>query len=123
MFESFGTIKYGPDLQVVAEIDQSISDYYFSLIPKYYYANRQMYKAHITVVRIKKETPINLEYWLKHENRKISFIYNSEINFDGTYFWLKAQSQEIGEIRKELGLNRFRNGFDCYHITIGNVKK
>jgi hypothetical protein len=127
--ESKAIIKYGPDLQIVALIDETICQYYRSLIPKYYYPKPPKHKSHITVMRLKKETPVNLEFWNKHEGRKISFSYEPLINFSGKYFWLDAQSQEIGDIREELGVPRYRDdgiyqvrAFNSYHITIANLK-
>lgn len=130
MFESKAIVRYGPDIRVIAEIDQAISDYYRSLIPKYYYAAGQRYKSHITIVRTKKETPTNLQFWGKHEGRVITFQYDSYIHFEGKYFWLNCYSDEIGEIREELGLPKFRDDRafggllrNEYHITIANIKK
>lgn len=129
LYESKATIKYGPDLQIVALIDESICQYYRSLIPKYYYPKPPLHKPHITIVRLKKEIPINLDCWNKYEGKEIYFSYCPLINFSGKYFWLDAQSQEIGDIREELGLTRFRDdkshqgwAFNSYHITIANIK-
>lgn len=130
LHESRAIVRYGPDIRVIAEIDQSICDYYRSLIPKYFNAIGQRYGAHITIVRTHKETPTILDYWGKHEGRVICFQYASCIHFDGRYFWLNAYSEEIGEIRKELGLPKFRDDSvfggvvrSEYHITIANIKK
>lgn len=129
MFESEAIIQYGPGIRAVAEIDQGISDFYRSLIPKHFYANPQKYKAHITVVRTNLEVPKNMQFWEKHKGRKVKFSYDPNILFDGLIFWLDAYSQEIGEIRKELGLPEYRDDRDfggvlrkAYHISIGNVK-
>lgn len=129
MFQSNGILNYGPGLRAILIIDQGISDFYRSLIPKYYNAKPQKYRAHITVVRNYKETPTKLEFWEKYQGKTISFLYYNNIQTDGTYFWLNVQSEEIGNIREELGLPRFRDdrkfgGFlhNEYHVTIANVK-
>lgn len=127
MFTTTGILQYGPGLRAVVWADQGIADLYRSLIPKYYYAAPQMYPAHITVVRLKKESAKNMDVWSKYEGEVIPFQYENEIRFDGTYFYLNVQSDRIGDIREELGLPRFRFGDlgadnCCYHITIGNVK-
>jgi hypothetical protein len=129
MYQSSGVLKYGPGLRAIVLIDQGISDFYRSLIPKYYNVKPQKHRAHITVVRNNKETPTKLEFWEKYQGQKISFFYCNDIQTDGTYFWLNVQSEEIGNIREELGLSRFRDdrqfgGFlrNEYHITIANVK-
>lgn len=128
MFESEATVRYGPGIRVIAEVDQGISDFYRSLIPKYYYANPQKYRAHITIVRTNKEFPL-MDNWGKHEGKKILFQYDSYIHFDGLIFWLDAYSKDIGRIRQELGLPEYRddrayNGVlrDAYHISIANIK-
>ena len=129
LFHSFAVVTYGPGLKASALIDQSISDYYRALIPKYYYVKSQAYHAHITIVRLGKEQPKNMEFWGRYEGRRIGFSYSPIIQRDDKYFWLNAYSEEIGDIREELGLPRFRDDSlfggikrNEYHITIGNIK-
>lgn len=128
IYSSTAIVKYEND-KVYALVDQQISDYYRSLIPKYIYVQPQKYKAHITIVRSGKERPLNINCWGKHEGLGIKFEYNSEIKSDSLYFWLDVFSNDIGNIREELGLERFRNDIafggiqrTSYHITIGNKK-
>ena len=130
MFQTTAIVKYQSGPKAVAVIDQNISDYYRSLIPKYYYPNPQLYQAHITIVRTKKEVPANLDLWGKHEGRKILIDYDPYIYYVQPYFYLNAQSNEIGDIREELGLPRFRDDRAFggvlryeYHITIANTKQ
>lgn len=127
MFEAEGSLQYGPGRRAVVWIDQGISDFYRSLIPKYCYAQPQLYPAHITVVRIKLETPTNMDAWGKYEGEVVKYYYDTNIRFDGTYFYLNTYSDRIGEIREELGLPRFRFGElgtdrGSYHTSIANVK-
>jgi hypothetical protein len=129
LFESKAVVKYGPGIKVVAEIDQEISNYYKNLIPKYYYAKSQAYPAHITIVRLNKENPTKMENWGKYEGKTILFSYDPIIQKDENYFWLNAYSEDIGNIREDLGLPRFRDDSwmggikrNEYHITIGNIK-
>lgn len=129
MHDATATVHYGPGLRAIAIIDQGISDFYRSLIPKHYCVQPQAYRAHITIVRIKKEVPLKLEAWEKHEGRKIRFSYDPVIQMDDRYFWLNTYSEEIGDIREELGLPRYRDDtwfggkrHTSYHITIGNTK-
>lgn len=128
IYSSTAVVKYEND-KVYALVDQQISDYYRSLIPKYIYVQPQKYKAHITIVRSGKERAPNIIFWGKHEGIIINFKYDSEIKSDSLYFWLDAFSNDIGNIREELGLERFRNDLTfggiqrtSYHITIGNKK-
>jgi hypothetical protein len=127
MFNAKGIIQYGPGLRVVAWVDQGIADFYRSLIPKYYFVQPQKYPAHITVVRLSKESAKNMEVWNKYEGEEVPIQYGNEIGFDGIYYYLNVMSDRIGAIREELGLPRFRFGDlgadrCCYHITIGNCK-
>lgn len=127
MWDSIGRLEYGPGLRAVVWVEQDISDLYRKLIPKYYYAQPQLYPAHITVVRLRLETAKNMEVWNKYNGELVPFSYDSAIRFDGTYFYLNVQSERIGDIREELGLPRFRFGDlgadkRCYHVSIANVK-
>lgn len=123
MHTSTGVLNYGPGIRIIVSIDQGIADYYRSLIPKYYYVQPQKYRAHITVVRTNKETPTKFTAWGKHRDQKIAFQYDPYINCDGKYWFLDATSEQIGDIREELGLPRFRfSDRGCYHISIGNCK-
>jgi len=131
LFKSKGTLRYkrgdngGYNLRVV--VDQDISDYYRALIPKWIHTNRQMYPAHISVVR--NEIPLNLEYWGKYEGEELEFEYENVVYNGTVYYWLNAFSNRLDEIRLELGLpvsseyTRPPDGYTkCYHITIGNTK-
>lgn len=120
---SCGILQYGPSIRAALLIDPQIAAYYFALIPKYYYAQRQMYGAHITIVRINKETPKEMGVWGKYEGQAIPFEYEPTIYFSAPYFYLHALSDKIGDIREELGLPRFREPWNSYHITIANAKR
>jgi hypothetical protein len=117
---SDGILEYGPEIRAVVWIDPNIALYYRKLMPQYLDLQPQKYPAHITVVRLHKEIP-NLENWNKYAGEKILFSYENKIYFDGTYYYLNAYSDRIGEIRMELGLPKFRFG-NSYHITLGNSK-
>lgn len=127
MYSSKGKLHYGPGSRVVVWVSPDLASYYRSLIPKAWDVQPQKYLPHITVIRPKYEKVKNFSAWKKHEGRLIQFDYENIVRFDGTYFYLDAQSEEIGDVREELGLTRFRLtelGAErkCYHITIGNVK-
>lgn len=129
LYKSNAIVQYGPKLKAIAIIDQNISDYYRKLIPKYKNAKSQAYKAHITIVRLNKEIPLNMEFWGKYENKNIVFEYNPIVQNDENYYWLDAYSEDISKIRKELGLPEYRDDTkfgglkrSSYHITIANTK-
>jgi hypothetical protein len=121
--------KEGNSYGLTVQVDQGISDFYRSLIPKYYDWQQQKYPAHITVVRIHKEVPKNLEHWGKYNNKKIKFAYSGMIHDGTVYWWLNAFSTELEDIRLELGLpvrSEYTlppEGFTkCFHITLSNKK-
>jgi len=131
MFESTGVLQYTtyPEYRLVALVDQGITDFYRSLIPKWELVNRPRWPAHITIVRPGYEEPINLEPWGKHEGESLQFFYDSHIHKGEAYYWLNIWSVRLEEIRRELGLpveNKFTippKGFSkTFHCTIGNLK-
>lgn len=120
MFSGKGRLRYYTNY-VVLEIDQGIVNYYYSLIPKYEYAQRQANKAHITVVRLGKEFP-SREFWGYRKGDILSFSYNPYIHYEHPYFFIKAYSDEIGKVREKLGLSFYRKPWAYFHISIGNKK-
>lgn len=113
--------------RLVVNVDQQISEYYRSLIPKYISLNKQRYPAHISVVR--KEVPVNLEFWEKYDGQEVEYFYSPIVCFGRVYCWLNVFSQRLEEIRLELGLPVSSEytlppeGFvKCFHMTIGNFK-
>ena len=106
----------------IAYIDPEIGRYYRSVIPAYFNVQPQMHRTHITVVRKDKEIVQNWGAWNKYPGRQIVFYYEPTIMHDETYFWIPAWSDEIGDIREELGLPRVREGYTEYHITLANIK-
>jgi hypothetical protein len=131
LHESVGTLHYSKDIgyRLVLLVDQGISDFYRSLIPKYYPVNKPMYPAHVTVVRAEKETPIHLEHWGKHEGERVLFKYSPIIGQGKVYYWLNIFCSRLEDVRLELGLPVVSEytlppeGFrKCFHCTIGNQK-
>jgi len=133
LFTATGTLRYSknPDnYWLVVDCDQEISNYYRSLIPKYYYAQPQKHKAHITVVRSGKEMPVNLQHWRKYEGEQVEYLYDSEVKMGQVYFWLNTFCERLEEIRIELGMTISSEYIlppncpfaKCFHMTIGNRK-
>ena len=126
-FLDFGTLRYFENpYKIVVEIDPEISNYYASLVPKYFRLNKQKFAPHISVVR--NEVPVKMENWRKHEGILVPFTYNNEIEYDEAYFWLGAASKELELLRVNLGLvnvnyvTKTPDGSHNFHITIGNIK-
>lgn len=127
MFKSTGRIRYFTQpLKVIVEVDQQISEYYRTLVPRYIRLNRQAYPAHISVVR--KETPPNMEFWNRYEKEWVEFEYEPYQYNNATYYWLNVFCPRLEEIRRELGLSltsgitRSPDGRHKFHCTIGNCK-
>lgn len=120
LHRSLGRVHYHKQ-HVTLDISQGIVDFYYSLIPKAWYAQRQAHKAHITIMRLGREKQ-NSKTWKYRDKELIPFFYSSYIHFEHPYFFLYAYSEDIGGIRKVLGLPQFRYPFKAYHITVGNLK-
>jgi len=124
--KTYGILEYSEskdgEPKASLQIDDQIGCYYRSLIPKAIYARPPMYKPHITVVRNNRERPVNMEYWKKYEGESIEYEYSPLIGLDYPYYFLRAWSKRIEEIRVELGLPKCRREFNDFHITIANVK-
>ena len=132
MFSSVGILSYVEDergRQLILLIDQVISDYYRSLLPKYFYVQPQQWPAHITVVRRGLEVVSDLQFWGKHEGEKVEFFYDPVVREGTVYFWLNCFSKRLEEIRLELGLS-VKSEYTIppepfikvFHCTIGNKK-
>jgi len=131
LYRSSGILKYSKErnnYKLILEVDPGIVLFYKSLIPKHIPINKQKYDPHISVVR--KEIPKNLKFWRLHEEKEIEFEYSNTIYHGEIYWWLNAFSQELENIRIELGLpvsSEFTKPpsekyIKCFHITIGNTK-
>lgn len=128
IFVSSGKLIYSenPD-KLILEVDQGLSDFYFSMVPKCVGLKKQYYPAHISVVR--NVIVPNKAFWKKYEGNIINFTYEDYIYNDELYYWLHVFSSELEDIRKELGLKPSGDvtlspdGRHKFHITIGNLKK
>ena len=130
LHKSIGKLRYSRHNWVVLDIDQSIADFYFSMIPKYLTKKKQKYPAHVTVVRAEYETVLHREHWDKHKDEEIEFFYDSNIKEGEFYYWLDVFSVRLEEIRSELGVSIVAEytqppeGFSyCFHTTIANKKE
>lgn len=126
LYQSKGVLRYY-NTKLILEADQGIVEYYRAMLPRSFRTNRQLYPAHISVVR--KETP-EMGSWRLYEGEEVEFSYDNEIKFGEVYVWLNAFSTRLEEIRRELklpvepwgdlvppaGFNKF------FHITLGNFK-
>ena len=143
LFTSTGILHYADDpLKVFVEVDPEIVRYARARIPKWIQTRPQAYPAHISVVR--KEVPPLMGQlpraqepgfprptgyeWKRHEGEEIEFQYSHVIYSGTVYYWLRAYSSRLEQIRVGLGLTPHSNitrppdETPCYHITISNLK-
>jgi len=124
MTEYTGTIRYYNNW-VLAWLPEELGAYYRSLLPKAWGVNPPMNRPHVSIVRAF-ETP-DREAWGDGDGETLTVQVMDGVETDGTYFWLDCFSDEVGAIRRSLGLRTFRddyryNIYTTYHITVGNVK-
>lgn len=125
MLRAQGIIRYYHNW-VMAWLTDDITKYYRALLPKSWYVQPPMRPAHVSIVRLFEEVP-DRSQWGKYEGQSIVLEYEPGIQSNGLYYWLDTWSDEVGFIRRSLGLGTFREGnghsdFNCYHITIANRK-
>lgn len=136
LFTSSGILHYSEENsshRVIVEADPAIREYYRSLLPKYWKIFPSRYPPHLTVIRIYKEKITKLEAWKKYQGQRVEFLYEPGVHQGKTYYWLRAVSKPLEDLRKELGLVTMRrdptgavpaspeySGY--FHITIGNKK-
>jgi len=125
VFQVEGIIKYHRTW-VIAWIAGDFDKYYRALLPKALYIKPPRSKPHVSIVRVFEEP--KHEEWGLHDGESIIIDVIPGIQTDGVYYWLDCFSDEVGYLRRRLGLSTFRDDddsfvlYNCYHITIGNVK-
>jgi hypothetical protein len=126
MLRTQGIIKYYNNWVMAWLVEDDLLKYYRGLLPKAWGVCPPMRPAHVSIVRLFESVP-NRSQWGKYDGQSIVVEYEPGVQSDGLYYWLDTWSDEIGFIRRSLGLSTFRerdgfSDFGCYHITIGNVK-
>ena len=124
MFQIEGIIKYYRTW-ALAWLPEDLDPYYRALLPKAWGVKPPMNPAHISIVRVFEEP--NKDRWGEFEGQTILVDVFDGVNSDGLYYWLDCFSDEVGFVRRSLGLPTFRENdgwsdYNCYHITIGNRK-
>lgn len=130
---STGVLRYASDerakdLKLVVEIDPGIAETYRALVPKHYRASRPRFAPHISVVRHEIIPAGKMHLWGTHDGEARTFLYDSTIFHDETYFWLQVYSDILVAVREELGLPalselaRPPDHAECFHTTIANRK-
>lgn len=125
-FTSSGPLRYFGGFKLIVEVDPGIVKLARALVPKSVRLQRTRYEPHITVVR--NEVVPKPGKWTLNEGIITTFEYEPYVHDDGTYYWLRVFCPRLSDIRTELGLppssewSRGPDGFESFHITIGNVK-
>lgn len=126
-YQILDTPQYKGYKLTVEGIDPGIAKFYRAMIPKSRIAKPQMYAPHVSVVR--KEIPVNLDYWGLHDLKHIELYYDPYVFESDVYYWLNFYSHELEHIREELGLANKKWDIDpaegynkCFHMTIANRK-
>jgi hypothetical protein len=128
MFKSHGYLHYDSSdgFRLALKVDQDLSDYYRTLVPKHYRVYRQGWSAHLTVVRPGNDNPGKIRFWEDYENEKVEFIYSPYLECGKGFYWFNAWSKRLEHIREELGLvntSKFAlkpEGYNkTFHCTIG----
>lgn len=114
--------KYSNRAWAIVNCEIGIVEYYSFWLKKFYSVKLQKPKhgAHITCIReeqIKDE--VYDELWTKHQDKTINFEYSNKIETNGEHFWLPVISEELLDIREEMGL--VRKGEFGLHLTIGRL--
>lgn len=128
MFKTTGKIVYDPTHKVakflkwtmILRVPDEITAYYRYWIKRELgiQLNVPCWRSHVTIVR--GQRPLRPHLWNQHAGREIEIEYSGDIHNDGKYFWLPVKSQELSDVREELGLSPYpKIGF---HVTTGNAK-
>ena len=75
--------------------------------------------AQVPANPVKESTAVPLFFL---DGKEILFEYENTVRFDGVYFFLEVQSNDIGRIRESFGLTYYAHIFTCFHISVGNIK-
>lgn len=121
---STGTLRFEPG-KLYVEVCPGIVDLTRALIPPVVSLNKQRYAPHISVIR---KEALEGPWGVPYDGETLEFSYDPRVVPGGTYWWLRAWSDRLVEVRQELGLIpldwycRPPDNEDCFHITVGNLK-
>jgi hypothetical protein len=76
---------------------------------------RPAWGAHVSVIR--GEEPPNVELWKKYDNQEITITYDPDVRTNSEHWWMRVHSNDLLDIREELGLIRFPEF--TFHLTLG----
>lgn len=130
MHQALGKLRYScvenGTSKLIVEVERDIAFLAKALAPKHLCLNGQRYPPHISVIRNEKVHD-HLK-WALYEGMTVSYEYGSFVFNDARFYWLRARSDALVEIRLELGLRAHSmfsmppDGSRWFHITIGNTR-
>lgn len=102
---------------LIATCEGDLTDYYAWFLHKKtgIVLQRPAWGAHVSVVR--GEVPFRPDLWKKYDNKEISIIYDPDIRTNSAHWWMRVHSNDLLDIREELGLPRFPEF--TFHLTLG----
>lgn len=118
-----GMRKVRPGSFLIAEVDNSIAEYYRWWVKKRFglILQNTAWKPHITVLdgrqRLSQE---QMKLWKKYQGQIITFEYSVDIEQQWKFWCLPVKSIALDNIREEFGLES-RKPFP-FHITIGRME-
>lgn len=127
MIELTVKIKYDPKVLnatdamfkkwwMIATVDGDFTEYYAWHVNKRtgLLFQKPAWGAHISVIR--GEEPLNNK-WMLHDGKEIVVQYDPDLRTNGEHWWANVKSEQLLDIREELGLTRI--GEFGLHMTIG----
>jgi hypothetical protein len=126
-----GKVVYSPSVKgkcdptwVILQCDDDIVDYYkWFLNKRGVKLDALMWGSHVSIIRGEAYDKINnnnIEKWKYNDGQYIEFKYGDLVT-NGIHWWLEVQSDELEQMRLNLGLKP-RPDFG-FHITIGKVHR
>ena len=130
MYQATGKLIYDPRTEVsrfdawwlALEVNDSIAHYYRHRVDATLGVklNRPLWRAHVTVIRGERPARFREALWKKYHGYSVQIAYSPDIQLSPKYAWLPVKSQELEDIREELGLPRQPRV--PFHLTVGNTK-
>lgn len=120
-----GNMKRKTEFWCVLNITNDFVKYYQDLIKreKFITLCEPAWGAHMSIIRGEKPTPDKMHLWKKYQNQKFDVTYDLDIKTaidkrqPGEFYYVDAFSEELMNIRAEIGLPVYRT----FHITIGRT--
>lgn len=127
MFESSGILHYDPlpntkhfePNWALLLLSDDIAAYYAWHMKKFGIEidPHNLWGTHISVIKGDEVDPV---LWKKYDGFEVKFHYTHLVRYDnGKHAWVDVYSEDLSEIRKELGLEPKR----WFHLTVGKLKR